>query len=150
IAALLRDREPRVLALSTGQTMVPIYGELVRLARRGLAPFSRTTTFNVDELRVPASDPRSFRSFMERRLFRPLRLPPRRVRFLEGDAPDPRLECARYERELARAGGCDLVLLGIGANGHIAYLEPARVLAPRTSPVRLSASTRRDLAASGV
>ena len=39
IAALLRDREPRVLALSTGRTMVPIYAELVRLARAGLAPF---------------------------------------------------------------------------------------------------------------
>jgi glucosamine-6-phosphate deaminase len=44
----------------------------------------------------------------------------------------------------------DLAIVGIGTNGHVAYLEPGGALAPRTSPVRLSASTRRALAADGV
>ena len=59
-------------------------------------------------------------------------------------------ECARYERRLARDGPPDLAFVGIGVNGHVAYLEPGRSLAPRTSPVRLSASTRRSLAADGL
>jgi glucosamine-6-phosphate deaminase len=150
IAAVLRRPGSPVLVLSTGQTMVPIYRELARLHRTGRAPFARAVTFNVDELCVPAQDPRSFRAFMERHLFRKVRLARRRIHLLAGDAPDARRECERIERELALAGGADLVLLGIGINGHIAYLEPARALPPRTARVRLSASTRRGLAAAGV
>src|SRR5207245_11651298 len=56
----------------------------------------------------------------------------------------------RCERDLARGGPADLALVGIGANGHVAYLEPGRALPPRTACVRLSASTRRDLAADGM
>ena len=149
IASVLRGPGRSNLVLSSGRTMVPVYGELVRLHRAGRAPLARAITFCVDELRVPADDPRSFRAFMERHLFRKVRLPERRIHFLSGDAPDAERECARFERELARAGGVDLVLLGIGANGHIAYLEPARALPPRAALVRLSASTRRGLAAAG-
>lgn len=130
--------------------MVPIYRELARLHRAGRAPFFRATTFNLDELAVPHGDPRSFRRFMERHLFSRVGLAPARVRFLRGDAPDAEAECARYETELARAGAPDILLAGIGVNGHVAYLEPGDRLEPRTSAVRLSESTRRALAADGV
>lgn len=150
IAAVLREPGRRTLVLSSGKTMAPIYRELVRLHGGGRAPFARAVTFNVDELRVPARDARSFRTFLERHLLSKVRLPSRQVHFLAGDASDIERECARYERDLARAGGSDLVLLGLGANGHIAYLEPARSLPPRTARVRLSLSTRRGLATSGV
>jgi glucosamine-6-phosphate deaminase len=139
-----------VLLLPVGKTAVPIYRELVRLHSAGRAPFRRAATFNLDELRVAPQDPRSFRSFMERHLFSKLERPLRRVDFLRGDAADPERECARYERELAREGPPDIALVGIGVNGHVAYLEPGTALVPRTSLVRLSAATRRDLAADGV
>jgi glucosamine-6-phosphate deaminase len=129
---------------------MPVYRELVRLHAAGRAPFRRATTFNVDELRVPPGDPRSFRSFMEEHLFLKVDLDRRRIRFLSGDAPDPDRECARYERELRRDGPADVVFVGIGVNGHVAYLEPARSLPPRTALVRLSESTRRGLAANGI
>ena len=87
---------------------------------------------------------------MERHFFGKVMLPPARIHFLRGDAPDGGREADRYEKELRKAGGADLVLLGIGVNGHIAYLEPGRALAPRTALVRLSASTRRGLAADGI
>lgn len=150
VAAALRRRGRPVLLLPVGKTAVPVYRELARLHRAGRAPFRRATTFNLDELAVPAGDARSFRSFMERHLFSKVDLPADRIRFLRGDAADPDRECARYERALAREGPADLALVGIGVNGHVAYLEPGRALAPRTSPVRLSASTRRGLAADGV
>ncbi|HEX9302968.1 MAG TPA: glucosamine-6-phosphate deaminase, partial [Thermoanaerobaculia bacterium] len=129
---------------------VPVYRELARIHAAGKAPFRRATTFNLDELRVPPEDPRSFRSFMERHLFSRVELPWSRIRFLRGDAPDPERECIRYERELAREGPADVAFVGVGVNGHVAYLEPGRWLPPRASLVRLSASTRRGLAADGV
>lgn len=150
LGAVLRRRTGSVLLLPVGKTAVPVYRELVRLHAAGRAPFRRATTFNLDELAVPPEDERSFRSFMERHLFSKVDLPAGRIRFLRGDASSPERECARYERALAREGPADVAFVGIGVNGHVAYLEPGRSLAPRTSPVRLSASTRRGLAADGI
>jgi len=51
-------------------------------------------------------------------------------------------ECDRYERAVARAGGIDLQILGLGTNGHIGFNEPAPELEPRTHRVRLLEATR--------
>jgi glucosamine-6-phosphate deaminase len=150
LADVLKRRRGPVLLLPAGRTAVPVYRELARLHRTGRAPMARATTFNLDELRVAAGDPRSFRSFMDRHLFSRVDLPESRIRFLQGDAADPERECARYERELAREGPPDVAFVGIGVNGHVAYLEPGRALPPRTSLVRLSAATRRRLGRDGV
>jgi glucosamine-6-phosphate deaminase len=150
LAAVLRQRGPRRLVLASGRTMVPVYRELARLHRSGRAPFSRCSTWNLDELAVAPEDPRSFRTFMEKHLFAKVDLAPHRIYFLRGDASDRPRECRRFERELGRAGRPDVALVGIGVNGHVAYLEPSSALPPRTSPVRLSASTRRRLAEEGL
>ena len=150
LAMTLRRRADSVLLLPVGKTAAPVYRELARLYAAGRAPFRRATTFNLDELAVPPDDERSFRSFMQRHLFSKVALSASRIRFLRGDAADPEGECTRYERVLAREGPADVAFVGIGVNGHVAYLEPGRALAPRTSPVSLSASTRRQLARDGV
>lgn len=150
IAALLRRKPRATLVLASGKTMQPVYRNLARVHRQGRAPFHRAVTFNLDEVAVSPDDPRSFRSFMERRLFSKVDLPAAGIHFLRGDARDPARECARYEAELARLGPPDLALVGIGANGHVAYLEPGASLPPQTSRVRLSAATRQALAADGV
>jgi glucosamine-6-phosphate deaminase len=149
IAEVLRQPGRPKLVLSTGKTMVPIYRDLVRLHRRRRAPFARALAFQVDEL-IGAPGRKSFRFFLERHLLDKVRLSRRRRRFLHAGAPDADAEGARYERELRREGGADLLILGLGANGHIAYLEPGRSLAPHTSRVALSATTRRGLAADGL
>jgi len=150
LAGALRRPGKRTLVLASGTTMVPIYRELVRLHRRGRAPLRRARTFNCDELRIPPEDPRSFRSFMERHLFSRVDLPRERIHFLTGDAADTERECRRYERALARYGPPDLAVVGIGTNGHVAYVEPGPALIPRTALVRLAPATRRDLAAGGM
>jgi glucosamine-6-phosphate deaminase len=150
LANVLSKRGGAVLLLPVGKTAVPVYRELARIHAAGSVSFRRATTFNLDELRVPPDDPESFRSFMERRLFSKVDLPRDRIRFLRGDVADPERECARYERQFAREGPADVAFVGMGVNGHVAYLEPGRSLPPRASLVRLSVSTRRGLAADGV
>jgi glucosamine-6-phosphate deaminase len=59
-------------------------------------------------------------------------------------AKDPVAECARYERAIRRAGGIDLQILGIGANGHIGFNEPAAGLIGDSHPARLEPGTRRS------
>lgn len=150
VAAALRARPEAVLVLASGKTMLPVYRALVRLHREGRAPFARAHTFNLDELTVAPEDPRSFRVFMEKRLFSRVDLSPERIHFLIGNARDRGGECARYEEELSRRAPADVALVGLGANGHVAYLEPGPSLPPETSEVSLSRETRAALAADGV
>ncbi len=50
--------------------------------------------------------------------------------------------CAWYERRIAEAGGIDVQILGIGANGHIAFNEPSSSLGSRTRIKPLAGTTR--------
>lgn len=148
VAAAVGDRPALVLGLPTGRTPIATYAELRRLHAAGAVDLSQATTFNLDEFAgVEPSHPGSFRTFMERHLFAGAALDPARIHFLDGAAPDLDAECGRYESAIDAAGGIDLQLLGIGANGHIGFNEPADELAARTHRVRLADSTRRDNAA---
>jgi glucosamine-6-phosphate deaminase len=133
-----------VLGLPTGRTPIPLYREIVRLHRAGRADFRGAATFNLDEFAgLAARDPRSYHAFMRRHLFDHVNLSRGRIHFLDGAARDVARECARYERAIERAGGIDLQILGLGANGHIGFNEPARALVARTHRTRLKPATRR-------
>ena len=148
IAVALREKPDLVLGLPTGRSPVATYEELQRLQALDEVDFSRATTFNLDEFAgVEASHPGSFRRFMDEHLFRGVNLQPSRIHFLDGAASDLDAECERYEAAIEAAGGIDLQLLGIGANGHVGFNEPGDELTARTHRVGLHESTRRDNAA---
>jgi glucosamine-6-phosphate deaminase len=148
IAEALSAKPNLVLGLATGRTPVPLYNELARLHAEGRADFRQVTTFNLDEfLGVAPNDPRGYHAFMRRYLFDHVNLDRARINFLHGAAGDPRAECARYERAIARAGGIDIQILGLGMNGHIGFNEPGRALIAATHRVRLTMATRRANAA---
>jgi len=144
VAVQLRDQPASVLGLPTGRTSLGIYDELVRLHEAGAADFSRAHTLNLDEfVGLPSTDRRSYCAFMQTHLFRRVNIPPAHVHFLDGRAADVEAECLRYERLIDQLGGIDLQLLGVGANGHIGFNEPARTLHARTHRARLTVRTRR-------
>lgn len=140
----LQAQPSSVLALPTGRTAIPFYRALVERHQAGRAPFRRVSTFNLDEfLGVGPRDAGSYASYMREHLFAHVDLQEGRRHLLNGLAADPEREAARFERALARAGGLDVAVLGIGGNGHIGFNEPARGLTARTHVVRLDASSRR-------
>ncbi|WP_163783574.1 glucosamine-6-phosphate deaminase [Myxococcus vastator] len=143
IARAVEARPSLVLGLPTGRTPLNVYRELVGLFTRGGVDWTQVRTFNLDEfLGVSADDAGSFRAYMERHLFQHVNLSPAHIHFLDGAAEDAEAECARYEARLAEAGGLDLVLLGLGSNGHLAFNEPADGLRARCHRTRLSRQTR--------
>ncbi len=148
VAERVRKAPALVLGLPTGRTPLGFYRELVRVARETGTDLSRITTFNLDEfLGVGPEEPGSYRQYMERHFFRQVNIDRRQIHFLDGAADDPQRECERYEAAIEAAGGIDLQILGIGANGHIGFNEPADHLAARTHVVRLRPETRRSNAA---
>lgn len=145
VTRLLADRPTAVLGLPTGNTPVKLYAELRRRHEKGLADFSRASTFNLDEFwGLPWTHPASYRGFMDEHLFRHVNLAPRRIHFLNGMAKSAEAECAAYEAAIGRAGGLDLLILGIGTNGHIGFNEPAPALTGDSHKARLAPATRRS------
>jgi glucosamine-6-phosphate deaminase len=147
VAAALREKPSLVLGLPTGRTPLDIYRELVELHRRGELDCSRATTFNLDEfLGVPPEDPASLRAYMQRHFFQHVNVAPARQHSFDGSAERAERECARYDAQLEAVGGLDLVLLGIGPNGHVAFNEPGDTLQASSHRVRLTRETRLGLA----
>ena len=145
IADALRQRPDLVLGVPAGQTPIPVYAELRRLASRGEVGFGAATSFGLDEfVGLDRTDPRSFAYFITEHLIAGTNFDADRVHFLNGVSADLDAECARYEAAIAAAGGIDLQILGLGRNGHIGFNEPADALAARTHRVALRPDTRSD------
>ncbi|MFM7071124.1 MAG: glucosamine-6-phosphate deaminase [Planctomycetota bacterium] len=145
IAALLRRQPSCVLGLATGSSPIGTYQELIRMHREEGLDFSRATTFNLDEYAgLGPEHPQSYRFFMQRQLFDHVNVAPGRTHVPDGLAADFDVSCAEYESRILAAGGIDLQLLGIGADGHIAFNEPGSSLASRTRLKSLVRETIRD------
>ena len=130
-----------VLGLPTGRTPLAFYRELRE--RSGGNHWSKVRTFNLDEfVGVDGSHPGSYRAFMQSELFDHVPIDPANIGMLNGRAPDLRAECRRYEAEIADADGIDLQILGIGANGHIGFNEPADGLCAHTHIAELEQESR--------
>jgi glucosamine-6-phosphate deaminase len=148
ITGAIRTKPDVVLGLPTGKSPIKTYAELRRMHDAGAVDFSRVRTFNLDEFAgVDPAHPGSFRRFMDEHLFRHVNLPAANIHFLNGTADDVDAECVRYEAAISAAGGIELQLLGIGANGHIGFNEPGDELIAPTHRVSLHDVTRRDNAA---
>ncbi len=144
----IQARPNLVLGLPTGRTPQLLYAELGALTRESGTDWSAVRTFNLDEfVGLGSSDPQSYRQYMDRQLFGEVGIQACHVGFLDGTAPDLQEECDRYERAIASAGGIDLMILGIGVNGHIGFNEPAPGLQARTHRVELCPETRAANAA---
>lgn len=145
VADTLRRTPDLVLGLPAGRTPVETYTELGRLHSAGEADFSHATAFLLDEfVGLDASHAGSFRRFLTEHLLSGINLNPNQTHSLNGVAPDPDSECERYEETIAAVGGLDLLLLGLGVNGHIGFNEPGQTLAARTHRVTLLDSTRAE------
>jgi glucosamine-6-phosphate deaminase len=132
-----------VLGLPTGRTPLALYSELVRLTQQEQIDWSDVRTFNLDEfVGLGAGDQGSYRRFMQERLFGHVNLEVGHIEFLDGRAADLDAECARYERAISQAGGLDVLVLGIGVNGHVGFNEPAAGLVARTHRTPLVEPTR--------
>ena len=145
IAELVRKRPNCVLGLATGSTPVGTYKELIRLHKNDGLNFSRVMTFNLDEyVGLSGDHNQSYRYFMNENLFNHINIKKSNTHVPDGMAEDIPKFCQAYERKIKQTGGIDIQLLGIGANGHIAFNEPVSSLGSRTRVKTLDEKTIQD------
>jgi glucosamine-6-phosphate deaminase len=96
---------------------------LAALCNESNVDWKRVNALHMDEyIGLAADAPQGFGNFLKERIFS--RLPFRSVEYLDGLAEDIDGECARYSR-IIEDNRPDMVFMGIGENGHIAFNDPA-------------------------
>jgi glucosamine-6-phosphate deaminase len=146
VAELIQKKSNAVLGLATGNTPISLYQQLVHKHQASQLSFKNTTSFNLDEyLGINASNEQSYRHFMNENLFEHVDIDKSRT-FLPtcNQGENPREQGLAYEEKIKQAGGVDLQILGIGANGHIGFNEPTSSLASRTRIKTLTQQTLTD------
>ncbi len=134
--------KPYVLGLPTGSTPLSCYKKLIQLYKQQKVSFQHVITFNMDEYcGLPRDHPESYHSFMWENLFRHIDIQRQNVNILDGNAPDLKVECDRYEEKIQSYGGIKLFLAGIGPDGHVAFNEPGSSLSSRTRIKTLAQDT---------
>ncbi len=145
VADRLKKKPNLVLGLATGSTPLGLYKELIRMHKYEGLDFSKVTTFNLDEyIGLPPSHDQSYHYFMQNNFFKHVNIDPRYIHVPHGMTKDVDHFCTWYEDRIKYFGGIDLQVLGIGANGHIAFNEPGSSLGSMTRIKTLAPNTLKD------
>ena len=84
--------------------------------------WSKVNAMHMDEyVGLPEGNPQSFGAYLNDHIFRHKQF--KSVHYIHGAAPDAAAECARYT-QILQQHPVDVVCLGIGENGHIAFNDP--------------------------
>lgn len=106
---------------------------LAALIKQPGIDWKRVNAFHMDEyIGLPENAPQKFGAFLRERIFK--HLPFHSLNYINGNAPDSFAECGRYA-ELLHEYPSDIVCLGIGENGHLAFNDPH--VADLNDPVRV-------------
>ena len=134
-----------VLGVATGTSPLATYAHLAALVRAGELDLSAASAFALDEyVGLPPDHPQSYHETIRRTVTEPLGLDPARVHVPDGSSNGLSTAGQRYEDAIKAAGGVDVQILGVGANGHIGFNEPTSSLSSRTRIKTLAPRTRAD------
>ena len=135
----LRRRPALKMCLPSGLTPNPVYDAIAESVAAGEVSFARASVHALDEFGgLAPDDPGRTRHMLMQRLIGRVDLPEARFRWLAltGNVDE---ECRRYDEEIG--AGFDLVVLGIGTNGHLGMNEPGSRADSPTRRVQLHQST---------
>ena len=125
IISQVKQKSESVLCLAAGDTPRLAYNLLVEKANRDHLDFSRCAFIGLDEwVGIPPNNPGSCAFFLQHNLFTPLGIAPAQVHLFNSMTGDLEAECDKMNTIISEKGPMDLMLVGVGMNGHIGFNEP--------------------------
>lgn len=138
VKEILRKKSA-ILGLPTGGTPMGLYRKLIKMK----IDFSKIKIFTLDEYYgLDKNSNNSYYYYMKKYLFSHINIPEKNIYTLNGKAKNIDKECYQYEK-LIKKNPIDLIVLGIGKDGHIGFNEPGSSLNSKTRLVNLDPSTRK-------
>lgn len=142
ILSFIHSKPGLNIGLATGKTQEGVYKALIERHRSIKLRIEAARFFMLDEyLGVDAMSSVAFQGQLRSSFLSKVGASLEALEVLDGNAQDRTWESERFERQIQEAGGIDLQLLGIGANGHIGFNEPGSDFESRTRVVELHAET---------
>jgi glucosamine-6-phosphate isomerase len=125
IIELIKNKPGAVLCMASGETPKLTCQFLVEKSREQNVDFSKVIFIGLDEwVGVPPENEGSCHYFFDTQLFQHLNFSPLRIHLFNAMADDLTKECSRMDTVISDNGGIDLMLVGVGMNGHIGFNEP--------------------------
>ncbi len=121
----IQQNPAALLCFPSGETPTGLLQYLVRYARSGKADFSRCRFVGLDEwVGLGPQDEGSCQHYMYTHFFNPAGIRPNQIQFFDTQVPDLAAECQRIDEYIFKNGPIDLMLIGVGLNGHLGLNEP--------------------------
>jgi glucosamine-6-phosphate deaminase len=121
----IKNKPASLVCFPSGDTPTGVLRNVVDDVRERELDISECDFVSLDEWAgLNASDEGSCRHYMDEHFFRPLAVNPDRIHFFDGAAPDLEAECRRINQLVEEKEGIDLMMVGLGMNGHIGLNEP--------------------------
>ena len=125
IIKLVQEKPAAVLCLATGDTPKLTYKLLAEKAKTDKVDFKNCIFIGLDEwVGISPANPGSCHWFLHHYLFEPMSISTSQIILFDAMAKNPDEECEKMNKAIEQIGGIDLMLVGIGMNGHIGFNEP--------------------------
>jgi glucosamine-6-phosphate isomerase len=122
---LIQNKTDCLICLAAGDTPKLMLHYFVQLVKQKKTDLSRVHFVGLDEwVNVSPATPGSCQHFFRHQLIDPLNLKENQVHFFDAMSDDLKNECQQMDQLILKRGGFDLMLVGIGMNGHIGFNEP--------------------------
>lgn len=119
----VRQKPDATICVASGETPMLTFKKIVEKAQPH--DFDQVTFVALDEwVGISPDNPGSCRAYIEPYLTQPLGIPAERVSYFDALASDLQTECDRVNALIASKGGLDIIMVGIGLNGHLGLNEP--------------------------
>jgi glucosamine-6-phosphate isomerase len=124
ICDTLKKNPTALLCLPAGESAKETYEELIRRVRSGKVNFEKACFVQLDEWLDLDDESENCTAFMQRNFYGPAGIKAEQVSLFDIHNPDLKIACSRMDSYIRDAGSIDLMLLGLGMNGHIGLNEP--------------------------
>ena len=125
IIELVRRKPTAMLCMASGDSPKGTCEKVVGKANREKVDFSQLHFVGLDEwLGIPPTNTGSCAYFFKTYFLNPLSSPPNSIRLFDALAKSPADECKKMDEHIFKHGPVDLMIVGIGMNGHIGFNEP--------------------------
>ncbi|MDP2924942.1 MAG: glucosamine-6-phosphate deaminase [Nanoarchaeota archaeon] len=129
------------ICFATGKTPFGMYEELIKTYKKKKVDFSKIISFNLDEyLGIKKENKNSYFYYMHENFFNHININKKNINLLDSETKDSKKECLLYERKI-KEKPIDLMILGVGVNGHIGFNEPFSSFNSKTRVIELSDET---------
>jgi glucosamine-6-phosphate deaminase len=125
VTELVKIKPEALICIAAGDTPKLTCDLIAQTAKKEKIDFSRTYFVSLDEwVGIPPSNEGSCQYFLRTYLFDHLNINKKNIHLFNALEKDMQSECKRMDEFIKQHGGIDLMIVGVGKNGHIGFNEP--------------------------